>query len=210
MTNFDDDFETDAIEKCSRALYRLDNNAKIRVVRYLLDKFGLIAQPENQSKEIIHQNIQYQQNNVVLAEQNPSQNIHNQSNNLINSSSYIALKDVLIKNLTKSEPELLAIICFYNSKYGVDTFTRQSINDAYRDNNIATEQRRKNLSGNLNSLIRKSLVQTITDEDLSITPEGIEYANNILSGNSLTKKRKTPIKKSKSSKIIEVETGDNE
>jgi len=206
MGNFDDDFETDAIEKCSRALYKLDNNAKIRVVRYLLDKFGLIAQPENQSKEII-QNIQYQQNNVVLAEQNPMQN---QSNNLLNSSTYIALKDVLIKNLTKSEPELLVVICFYNSKYGVDTFTRQSINDAYRDNNIATEQRRKNLSGNLNSLIRKSLVQTITDEDLSITPEGIEYANTILSGNSLTKKRKTPIKKSRSTKIIDIETGDNE
>lgn len=208
MVNYDEDFESDAIEKCSRALHKLDNNAKIRVVRYLLDKFGLIAQPENQSKEIIHQNIQYQQNNVVLTEQTQTHNLQNQ--NLLNAKSYIALKDILIKNLTKSEPELLVIICFYNSKYGNDTFTRQSINDAYRDNNIVTEQRRRNLSANLSSLIKKSFVQTITDEDLSITAEGIEYANTILSGNSVTKKRKPAIRKPKSSKVIEIEVKDNE
>ena len=44
MSNFDDeDLEIEAIAKCAKALSRLDNESKTRVIRYLLDKYGFIV-----------------------------------------------------------------------------------------------------------------------------------------------------------------------
>lgn len=212
MRQFDEDYEIEAIEKCSRALTRLDDKTKIRVIRYLLDKFGLIAQTEPQAKEVVNQNIQYQQNNLVLAEPKDLDNLPMNTSNFL-ASGHIALKDILIKNLTKTEAELLIIVGFYNSNYGKTTFTRQSILDSFRENNISSEQRRKNLTQNLNSLIKKSHFNTITDDELSISAEGCEYAINILSGNSTTKKRKPRLKKTKSNtntNVVEEEQETNE
>jgi hypothetical protein len=198
MRHLDDDYEIEAIDKCSRALIKLDDKTKIRVIKYLLDKFNLIAQTEPQ-KEVVSQNIQYQQNNLVLAEPKDLGNLQS-GNSFLNPTNIIALKDVLIRNLAKTEPELLVVIGYYNSQYGKSTFTRQSILDSFRENNIMSENRRKNLGSNLNSLIKKSLINSITDDELAITPEGCEYATNVLSGNSQTKKRKPRIKKPKTVK----------
>lgn len=200
MRHYEDDYEIEAIEKCSRALMRLDDKTKIRVIRYLLDKFGLIAQTESQPQEVVNNIIHNQQNNLVLAEPKVPNALPNGNSGLIPSGTFIALKDVLIKNFAKSEPELMVVIGYYNSAFGKETFTRQSILDSYRENNISTENRRKNLRQNLNSLIKKSIFSTITDDALSITPEGCEYAQNILSGNSTTKKRKPKLRKAKSPK----------
>lgn len=203
MRQFDDDYEVDAIDKCSRALSKLDDRTKIRVIRFLLDKFNLLAQNEQaEKKDVVSQNIHYQQNNLVLVEPEKLPGIANASQALTNGNT-IAIKDVLIKGLTKTEPELILIISFYNSSFGSGTFSRQSILDSYRDNGIITELRRKNLSSNLNSLIKKSYLSTITEEELAITPEGIEHAKNILSGNSTTKKRKPRTKKPKTAKTSE-------
>lgn len=197
MRQFDDDYEIEAIDKCSRALAKLDDRTKIRVVRFLLDKFGLIAQTEaSEKKDIVNQNIQYQQNNLVLVEPERANNISN-TNVGFSGGITIAVKDILIKGLTKTETELILIICFYNSSFGKSAFPRQSILDSFRENGIFTELRRKNLSSNLNSLIKKSFLSTITDEELAVTPEGVEHAKNILNGSSTTKKRKPRLKKSK-------------
>lgn len=206
MRHQDDDFEIEAIDKCSRALSRLDDKTKIRVIKYLLDKFNLIAQTEPQ-KEVVSQNIQYQQNNLVLAEPKDIGTLQG-GNSFLNPSNIIALKDVLIRNLAKTEPELLVVIGYYNSQYGKSTFTKQSILDSFRENNIMSENRRKNLGANINSLIKKSLINSITDDELAITPEGCEYAINVLSGNSQTKKRKPRIKKAKGVKPSENKDSD--
>lgn len=202
MRHFDDDYEIEAIDKCSRALVRLDDRTKIRVIRYLLDKFGLIAEQQpadSKPQEVVNNIIHNQQNNLVLAEPKTAERLG--SPNMLTPGQFIALKDVLIKNLTKSEPEVMVIIGYYNSNYGKTTFTKQSIWDSYRDNNIMSENRKKNFGQNLNSLIRKSYFSSITDEEFSISEEGCEYAQTILSGNSTTKKRKPrPQKKNKSTK----------
>lgn len=200
MRYLEEDHEIEAIEKCSRALTRLDDKTKIRVIKYLLDKFGLIAQTEPPAKEVISQNIQYQQNNLVLAEPKDIGNLNATNNGFISHGSVIALKDVLIKNLAKTEPDLLVVIGYYNSQFGKSSFTRHSILDSYRDNNIMSENRRKNLVQNLNSLIKKSYLSTITDDELAMTEEGCSYANLVLSGNSQSKKRKPRPKKAKSAK----------
>lgn len=206
MRHYDDDYEIEAIEKCSRALMRLDDKTKIRVIRYLLDKFGLIAETDSQPQEVVNNIIHNQQNNLVLTEPKASGALTNGNSSFIPSGNFMALKDVLIKNLAKSEPELMVVIGYYNSAFGKETFTRQSILDSYRENNISTENRRKNLGQNLNSLIKKSLFSTITDDELAITPDGCEYAQNILSGNSTTKKRKPRLRKAKSFKETSNET----
>lgn len=196
--HFDDDYEIEAMEKCSRALSRIDDKAKIRVIRFMLDKFGLLVHTENQTKEVVNQNIQYQQNNLVLAEPKETNSFTN--NSFINQGNNLKLKDIVIKGITNSEGELLLIMCFYNSNFGQGTFTRQSLNDSYKENGIDSENRRKNLTQNINSLIKKSYIATVNDEELSVTPNGIENSTLILSGSSTTKKRKTRIKRNKNTK----------
>lgn len=196
--HFDEDYEIEAMEKCSRALSRIDDKAKIRVIRFMLDKFGLLVQTDNQAKEVVNQNIQYQQNNLVLAE--PKDTVQFPTSSFINQGQNLKLKDIVIKGMTNTDPELLLIICFYNSNFGLGTFTRQSLLDTYRENGILSDNRRRNLTQNLNSLIKKSYIATVNDEELSVTNEGIENSNLILSGTSTSKKRKPRIKKTKNNK----------
>lgn len=198
MRHFEDDYETEAIEKCSRALSRLDDRAKIRVIRYMLDKYGLLAATEPQKQEVANTIIHNQQNNLVLAEPKDLPNGVNSNGGLLSGNfQAIQMKDVLIKGLTKSEPEVILIVCYINSNYGKDSFTRQSILDTLREHKVYSNSRRKALTLSLNSLTKKSYISSITDDELIITEIGQEASINILNGNSTTKKRKPKIKKLK-------------
>ena len=42
MGVYDDDLESEAIAKCAKALSLIENNAKVRVIKHLLDRFELI------------------------------------------------------------------------------------------------------------------------------------------------------------------------
>lgn len=200
MRHFEDDYETEAIEKCSRALSRLDDRAKIRVIRYMLDKYGLLAAIEPQKQEVANTIIHNQQNNLVLAEPKDFPSGVNSSAGLLSGNfQAIQMKDVLIKELTKSEPEVILIVCYINSNHGKDSFTRQSILDTLRDHKVYSDSRRKALTGSLNSLTKKLYISSLTDDELMITEIGLEASINILNGNSTTKKRKPRAKKSKTS-----------
>lgn len=200
MRHFEDDYETEAIEKCSRALSRLDDRAKIRVIRYMLDKYGLLAATEPQKQEVANTIIHNQQNNLVFAEPKDLPNGVNSSVGLLSGNfQAIQMKDVLIKGLTKSEPEVILIVCYINSNYGKDSFTRQSILDTLRDHKVYSNSRRKSLTLSLNSLTKKLYISSLTDDELMITEIGRETSINILNGNSTTKKRKPRTKKSKTS-----------
>lgn len=200
MRHFEDDYETEAIEKCSRALSRLDDRAKIRVIRYMLDKYGLLAATEPQKQEVANTIIHNQQNNLVLAEPKDLPSGVNSSAGLLSGNfQAIQMKDVLIKGLTKSEPEVILIVCYINSNSGKDSFTRQSILDTLRDHKVYSDSRRKALTVSLNSLTKKLYISSLTDDELLITEIGREASINILNGNSTTKKRKPRAKKSKTS-----------
>jgi len=211
MRQFEDDYETEAIEKCSRALSRLDDRAKIRVIRYMLDKYGLLAATEPHKQEVASTIIHNQQNNLVLAEPNELPNGVNSNSGLLSGSFQpIQMKDVLIKGLTKSEPEVILIVCYINSNYGKDSFTRQSILDTLREHKVYSDSRRKALTVTLNSLTKKLYISSLTDDELMITELGTEFSNTILSGNSTTKKRKPRIKKPKTSNQETTEVQDIE
>lgn len=200
MRHFEEDYETEAIEKCSRALSRLDDRAKIRVIKYMLDKYGLLAETESKKQEVGNTIIHNQQNNLVLAEPKDLPNNINSHNGLLRENfKTIQMKDVLIKGLTKSEPEVVLIVCYINSNFGKDSFTRQSILDTLREHKVYSDSRRKALTVSLNSLTKKLYISSLTDDELMITELGSEASLNILDGNSTTKKRKPRIKKAKTS-----------
>lgn len=196
MLNYDEEFETEAIEKCSRSLKKLDDRAKLRVIKYLLDRFNLIARTEPESKEVVNQNIHYQQNNLVLAEPKAGAG-HSMQISEIGS---FSPKDIWIKGYAKTEPELLIVICFQISKMATNTFSRQEVVDGYRDHQLMSDARLKNLSGNLTSLIKKSYLTTVAEDELALSPEGVKYVSEIINGTSTTKKRKPRSKKSSANK----------
>lgn len=107
-----------------------------------------------------------------------------------------SIKDILIKNYAKTEPDLAMVIAYYESNFGNDTFERQRFIEVYRENNLLNEQRSKNLTGIIKGLIRKSYIKTITDNTYLVLPEGIQQAEIIVSGKSTSKtKIRTPKKK---------------
>jgi len=200
MRHFEEDYETEAIEKCSRALSRLDDRAKIRVIKYMLDKYGLLAATEPQKQEVANTIIHNQQNNLVLAEPKDLPNgITSQGGLLSGGNRIFQMKDIMIKGLTKSEPEVILLVCYINSNYGKDSFTRQSIYDTLREHKIYSESRRKGMTSYLNSLTKKLYISSLTEDELMLTELGHETSINILNGSSTTKKRKPRIKKSKTS-----------
>ena len=191
MATFDDDDDLEylAIGKCSKALTTLDNESRIRVIRYLLDKFGLIEQ----NSFIPKQTTQYQQENLAIEDRKQERDNSFSNNSAVDRPS---IKDILIKNYAKTEPDLAMVIAYYESNFGNDTFERQRFIEVYRENNLLNEQRSKNLTGIIKGLIRKSYIKTITDNTYLVLPEGIQQAEIIVSGKSTSKtKIRTPKKK---------------
>lgn len=208
MKYLDEDLESEAIARCTKALYPLDNPTKFRVLKYLLDRFGIVVlMPQEHDKvpDVINQNIHYHQNNLVLAPGLPK----SLPENTEKVGDYPTIKDIIIKNITKSEAELLLIMLFYTSNYGKGVFLRSKVIEIYREHGIHNDSRSKNSTGNINTLIRKSLIKSINGEEMGITPDGVQAVHDILNGNTVVKpkvaktnKRKPKVKQT-SAEIIE-------
>ena len=183
MSNFDDeDLEIEAIAKCAKALSRLDNESKTRVIRYLLDKYGFIDQsykptvPTNQF--------------IGTEKQLPPTNKETKVET-INAEPASITKDNI--------PSLYELmILYYKSNNGTIPIERSSIMDAYREESIYTEGRNKNLSKNIDNLIQQSYISAITKTKFIITSAGIEQIQLIATGKSETKLRKPRNTKRKS------------
>ena len=189
MSNFDDeDLEIEAITKCAKALSRLDNESKTRVIRYLLDKYGFINQsyePTVPTNQFIGTEKQLLPTNTINAE--PS------------SINIPSLYDLMTKQFTKNETEILLMILYYKSNNGTTPIERSSIMDAYREEGIYTEGRNKNLSKNIDNLIQQSYISAITKTKFIITSAGIEQIQLIATGKSEARLRKPRNTKRKSS-----------
>ena len=112
MSNFDDeDLEIEAIAKCAKALSRLDNESKTRVIRYLLDKYGFIDQsykptvPTNQfigaEKQLPPTN---KETKVETINAEPAS---------ITKDNIPSLYELMTKQYTKNETEILLMILYY-------------------------------------------------------------------------------------------------
>lgn len=197
MSNFDDeDFMVEAIAKCAKALSRLDNESKTRVIRYLLDKYGFIDQsykptvPTNQfigaEKQLPPTN---KETKVETINAEPAS---------ITKDNIPSLYELMTKQYTKNETEILLMILYYKSNNGTIPIERSSIMDAYREESIYTEGRNKNLSKNIDNLIQQSYISAITKTKFIITSAGIEQIQLIATGKSEAKLRKPRNTKRKS------------
>ena len=208
MTNIDndDDLESEAIFKCAKALKPLSDEAKIRVVKHIVERFNLSSQQTNspvirQDENSFKSNVK---NDTILL---PSLLI-GETNQVISDNGTVkmedlpSVRDVVIRNLHSSEPELLLVIAFYASNSSKETFSRQKLIEIYKTSGYYNTQRRKSLTLCIQSLIKQSALKSVSDNEYTLLSQGLEKAKEILSGNHTSKPRKpsTPKKKAKTNK----------
>ncbi len=187
------DPELEAIFKCTEVLKDLDNESKVRVIQYLLSRFKLATGSGTHSAT--NDNNSSQNNNPTLLEQN-----RNSTDSPVKTTtpSYPVIKDIVTKDLPKSEIEWILVYAFYAAEYAENSFTREDIIAYYEKSNRKSQQRIGNLTLNINSAVKKDWIKAINDNDYIVCDEGKKHMMEVLNGNSATKQRKTtkrPVKK---------------
>ena len=61
---------------------------------------------------------------------------------------------------------------------------RSEVVEAYRDNKVYSDTRRKNVSANINALIKRSYITAPNSSSYALTPAGIEQVKLIADGKS--------------------------
>lgn len=90
------------------------------------------------------------------------------------------MRDIVIRDLAKTESEWILLFAFYSSNYGEGEFQRDSIITKYDESNRKTDSRLKNLSNNLKTLIKQGHIKYINDNDMLLTDSGKRIARDIL------------------------------
>lgn len=189
------DKEIEAIAKCTEQIKDLEEDAKVRVVKYLIERFGIGFSKSPTFERSVNADMPVKQ----LKESQPGEVVEfvdEESDN-----DYPTLKDLMIKDYPKTEAEWVLCYAFYSSKSGTDTFKREDISDRYKENNRFSESSKANLGNNINACVKKDWFKSVNDSDFVMKPEGINYSKQVVSGNSISKERKP--NKRKNSKIEE-------
>lgn len=186
------DKEIEAIAKCTELIKDLDNDSKVRVVKYLIERFSIGNSP---AKYTNFQDIQ-----ETPIEQLPHSNFPATQYVDAETVDYPTLKRLVVKNYPKNETEWILCYAFLASKYGEDTFKKENILDSYKESNRLTNSTSANLSNNINSCIKKDWIKDINQEEFILKPEGIAYAKEVLKGNSTSKEVKATKRSPKQSK----------
>ncbi len=108
------------------------------------------------------------------------------------------LKDIVIKDIPKSEQEWILIYCLYSSNQGKKSFTKEDVRSLFKESGRYTENRRKNFTSELNSLVDENFIKSKNETEYIILDTGVQDAKRILSGSPT--ERKTARKKVDSKK----------
>ena len=90
------------------------------------------------------------------------------------------MKDIVIRDLAKTEREWILIYALYSSDFGKKVFTREDLMAKYSESNRKTDSRFANLSNNIKNMIKSHQIKFINDNDMLLTSSGIEMATEIL------------------------------
>jgi hypothetical protein len=183
------DKEIEAIAKCTELIKDLDENSKIRVIKYLIERFGIGTSPMQTNHIASNKRISQSSFNNDEAE-------HHEYMEETQHEDYPTLKQLLIKNYPKNETEWILCYAFFASEYGEDTFRKEDITVRYKENGRYTASTNANLSNNINSCIKKDWIKDVNKDEFILKQEGIDYAKEILKGNSTAKE----VKKTKRTK----------
>ena len=102
------------------------------------------------------------------------------SSQKLNSKDYPIMKDIVIRDLAKTEREWMLIYALYSSNFGSDVFTREDLWAKYGDSNRKTVTRRKNLTNNIRTMVKADQIKFINDDEMLLTTNGKEVALEIL------------------------------
>lgn len=191
------DKEIEAIAKCTELLKELDDSSRVRVLKYLIERFEIGVTPKHASTFVPNLQLnQPTQNDIIIQPEYVT------TDN--DSGDYPTLKQLLVKNLPKNETEWILCYAFFASNYGNDTFKRDQILEKYKESNRSSKGNIANLNNNLNSCIKKDWFKDTNKDEFIVKPEGITYAKEVLKGNSTTKEVKR-VKRGKTNTEITVE-----
>lgn len=93
---------------------------------------------------------------------------------------YPIMKDIVIRDLAKTEREWILIFALYSSDYGTKVFTREDIVTKYDESNRKTNSRIANLSNNIKTMVKSGQMKFVNDDDMLLTENGKEIAIEIL------------------------------
>jgi len=181
------DKEIEAIAKCTELIKDLDDDAKMRVIKYLIERFGI---GNNATSYATMPTQQIQKPQLTDSLQTP----HFVDAETVD---YPTLKQLVIKNYPKNETEWILCYAFFASKYGNETFKKDDVVEGYKESNRYTAGNKNNLTNNFNGCIKKDWIKDINKDEFILKPDGITYAKEVLKGNSISKEVKR-IKRTKS------------
>lgn len=93
---------------------------------------------------------------------------------------YPIMKDIVIRDLAKTEREWILIYALYSSNFGADVLTKEDILNKYSESNRKTNSRMANLTNNMNNMVKSGQLKFINDKEMLLTTSGIEMAKDIL------------------------------
>jgi hypothetical protein len=92
---------------------------------------------------------------------------------------YPHLKEIVMKDLPKTEIEWVLIYCFYASKFGNETFTEGDIKELYEVSKRRNVNRMKNFSANFSKVLSNGFIRILNENEYILVKKGIEHAINI-------------------------------
>lgn len=191
------DKEIEAIAKCTELIKDLDDDAKMRVIKYLIERFSIGNSTVNSTT------FQAQQTTPIGLL--PTGN--HQSTTYVDAETidYPTLKQLVVKNYPKNEPEWILCYAFLASKFGEDTFKKENILEGYKETHRFTNSASRNLSNNINACIKKDWIKDVNKDEFILKQEGIEYVKDVLRGNSISKEVKATKRYPKKTKSMPAE-----
>lgn len=150
-----------------------------------------------------------------IEETTPAANNENVEAHSLKQKSDISLpniKDVVLKNLPKTEAEWILIYALYASDEGKKVFTSDDVRQMYHTSNRFTDTRNKNFATNIKKAVTSNWFITINDTEYSLIDGGKALAYEILqrtSESGSSKKAKKTVNSAKATYGI-VDLGLNE
>ena len=112
-----------------------------------------------------------------------------QDSEIIPTNDVPALKEVILKDLPKSEPDWILVYAYYATSFGEKMFTENDIKKQYEQTRRTNKSRLTNLPTNIKSLLNKEFIKVHNDTEFLIKPKGITYVLQILNGTSSIEKK---------------------
>ena len=107
------------------------------------------------------------------------------------------LKEVVKKDLPKTESDWIVIYGLYSSDFGEKSFTEKDIRSQYEATGRNKSSRLGNITNNIKTLLNKGFFKMHNDNEYLLKEAGLEFAKQILQGNSTSKTVNRVAKKTK-------------